>query len=169
EAAKRSGLERRPQVAGIEVVVLDRISRPGEVRVLEAGDAAHELVLHVERQTGGDAVGVDLVRVEPLGLHENLVRGLVGEAKDLVLHGRAIPGTHAFDDAREHRRSIDGTPDDLVRPLSRMCNETIYLFWVMFDSPKKRKYRQRVIAGLAGHRREVERPAIQPRRRTGLQ
>jgi len=43
------------------------------MRVLEAADGAHELALHIERQAGGDAVRVDLVRREPLRLDEDLV------------------------------------------------------------------------------------------------
>jgi hypothetical protein len=53
--------------ARIEVVVLDRVAGPGDVRVLEAGIAAHQVQLHVERQRGADAVRVDLGDVRPSG------------------------------------------------------------------------------------------------------
>ena len=100
ETLKRSSLERGAQIPRVEVVVLDRVARPGQVCTLESSDAAHELVLHVERQAGGDAVGIDLVRVEALGLDEDLMRGLAGEAEDLVLDRGTVPRTHPFDDAR---------------------------------------------------------------------
>src|SRR5690348_1213388 len=54
-------LQRRSQVTGIEVVVLDRVAGPGEVCILESADSPHEVVLHVEWQTRRDPVRVDLV------------------------------------------------------------------------------------------------------------
>ena len=86
--------------ARIEEIVLDGVAGPRDVRVLEAPDGAHELALHVERQAGRDAVRIDLVRVEPLGLDEDLVRGLVREAHDLVLDRRAVARTDALDQRR---------------------------------------------------------------------
>ena len=78
------------------------------MRLLEAADAAHQFVLHIEGQAGGDAVGVHLVRVEALGLDEDLVRALVREAHDLVLHRRTVARTHAFNHAGEQRRAVGG-------------------------------------------------------------
>ena len=144
------------QVARIEEVVLDGVAGPREVRVLEPADGAHELVLHVERQAGRDAVRIDLVRLEPLGLDEDLVRRLVREAHDLVLDGRAVARTHAFDDAGEHRRAIGGRPDDLVRTLVRLRNETIDLLRMLIGSPEERKHRNRRIARLPDHHGEVD-------------
>ena len=99
-------LERGVQVARIEEVVLDRIAGPRDVRALEALDAAHERLLHVERQAGRNAVRVDLMRIEAFGLDEDLVRCLVGEAHDLVLDRGAIARADALDHAGEHRRAI---------------------------------------------------------------
>src|SRR6185312_2305733 len=169
ETVEHARLERRAQIPGIEVVVFDRIPRPCQMGTLEPGDAAHELILNVERQAGGNAIGVDLMRVESLGLHEDLMRRLVGEPKYLVLYRRAVPRPHALDDTGEHRRTVDGPADDLMGPLRRMCNETIYLLWMLFSSPEKRKDRQRMIARLPCHGREVERPAVQARRSPGLE
>ena len=74
-------------------------------------------ILHVVRQAGRDAVRIHLVGVEPFGLDEDLVRGLVGEPDYLVLDARAVARAHAFDLAGEHRRAIGGGADDLVRAL----------------------------------------------------
>jgi hypothetical protein len=65
--------------------------------MLEPADRAHEFALHVEGQARRDAVGVDLVGVQALGLDENLVREFVGEAHDLVLDRRAIARPDALD------------------------------------------------------------------------
>ena len=75
EAVHRARLERRAEIPGVEVVVLDGVARPGDDRVLEALDRAHQLVLDIERQARRDAVRVHLRRVEALRLDEDPVRG----------------------------------------------------------------------------------------------
>jgi hypothetical protein len=50
-----------------------------------------------------------------------------------------------------------------------MGNETVNLLWMLFSAPEERKDGSRHIAGLAGHHRPVDRPAIDPGRGTGLQ
>ena len=109
------------------------------MRVLEPSDGPHELVLHVEGQAGGDPVRIDLVGVEPLRLHENLVGELVREPNDLVLDGRAIAGAHSLNEAREHGRTVGRRPNDLVRALVRLRNETINLLGVLTSAPEERK------------------------------
>ena len=83
-------LQRRPQLARIDVVVLDRIAGPPDLDLLKPGDRAQERLLDLGRQRGRDAVGIDGIVVQPLGLEEDLVAGAVGEADDLVLDRRAI-------------------------------------------------------------------------------
>src|SRR5205085_8028357 len=117
-------LQRRLEPARIEIVVLDRITGTHEMRMLEPGDGAHQLALHVERQAGRDPVGVDLMRLQPLGLEENLVRSLARETVDLVLDRGAIARTHALDHAREHRRAVETRADDVVGALVRSEEHT---------------------------------------------
>src|SRR6185437_1570738 len=50
-----------------------------------------------------------------------------------------------------------------------MSNETISLLRVLTDTPEERKYRERIIARLPLQTREVDRTAIDPRRRARLQ
>ncbi len=102
QAADELRLQTRHQVTRIEIVVLDRITGPRNVRVLEAPDRTHQLELHIEWQAGGNAVGIDLVGRQPFRLNENLVRGFVGEAMHLVLDRRTVAGADAFDDAGKH-------------------------------------------------------------------
>ena len=118
------------QAARIEVVVLDRVAGPQDVRVLAAAHRADEVELHVERQRGRDPVRIDLVRVEALGLEIDLVAVALREAHDLVLDRRAVARADALDDARVHRRAVEAAADDVVgarvgvrdpaRPLRRM-------------------------------------------------
>ena len=63
--------------------------------------AAHQFVLDVEGQAGGDAVGIELVGGQAFGLQEDLVAFLVGKAVDLVLDAGAVARAHALDLARE--------------------------------------------------------------------
>src|SRR5690606_16524507 len=70
QAGHELGLEAPVKVARIEIVVLDGVPGPRQVRALEAFDRAHELELHIEWQAGRDPVWVDLVRREPFGLDE---------------------------------------------------------------------------------------------------
>src|SRR6202023_3795644 len=137
KARERTRLERALEIARIEEVVLDGITGAREMRVLEAADGAHELALHLEGQAGGDAVGVDLVSVQSLRLDENLMRRLVREAHHLVLDRGTVARADAFDRAGEHRGAVGGRPDDVVRPLVCIRNETVHLFRMLINTPKE--------------------------------
>ena len=169
EPADGAGLEGRSQVAGVEVVVLDGVAGAGQVRLLEAADAAHELDLYVIGQAGRDAVRVDLVGVEALGLDEDLVGGPVGEALDFVLDRRAVAGPHAFDLAGVHRRAIAALTDQVVSALISTCYETIHLSRVFFGSPEERKDRQGRVRALGRHHTIIKSSSIKPRWGAGLQ
>ena len=71
--------------------------------------------LHVARQRGRDAVRVDRVVVQPLGLEEDLVPLALGEAHDLVLDRRAVARPDAGDLPRVHRRAVQVGADHGVR------------------------------------------------------
>ena len=142
EPAEALGFERGTQVARIEIVVLDRIAGPREVRLFEAGNAAHELLLDVERQAGRDAVRIDLVGVQAFRFDEDLVRSALGKTLHLVFDRGAIPGAGAFNDAGVHRRAVEPCADDFVGALIGVRNVTIDLSWVFINPPKKRKNRQ---------------------------
>ncbi|MNV40074.1 hypothetical protein D3C71_1316740 [compost metagenome] len=103
QAVDRLGLKRALQSTWIKVVVLDGIPGAHDVRILQTRQGVDQIQLHVEWQTGRHAIGIDLVRVQPFGLQEDLVRCLVGETMDLVFDGRAIARAHAFNDAAVHR------------------------------------------------------------------
>jgi len=103
QVAQRFRFQRRLEIARIEEVVFDGVTRARDVRTLETLDGVHELHLHVVGQAGRNTVGIHLVRVEPFGLDEYLVRGLVGEPHHLVLDARAVARADAFDLAGEHR------------------------------------------------------------------
>ncbi len=102
-------------------------------------------------------------------LEKHLVAVLVGEAMDLVLDGRAIARPHAFDDAGIHRRAIEVGGDDLVGALVGVGDPAADLRRMLLSAAEKGHHRQRRVAGLLGHLREVHRTAIDARRRAGLQ
>ncbi len=109
------------------------------------------------------------MRVQPLGLDENLVRSLVREPNNLVLNRRTVAGPYPLNDAGEHRRSISRRTNDLVRPLVCLRNETINLLGVLTGPPQKREHGYGLITRLCSHRGEIERAPVDPGRRSGLQ
>ena len=113
----------------------------------------HHGQLRVEGQAGGDAVGVDLVCLEPFGLQVDLVGILVREAVDLVLDGGAIARPHAFDDAGEERRPIQRLADDLVRARVGVRDPARQLPRVLVCTPDE---------GEHGHRIQITRLDTQP-------
>ena len=78
------------------------------------GISAKHRVLHVARQAGRDAVDVDFERVAALGLQEQLMPRLVGEAHDLVFDRRAIARAARVDLAAVHRRAMQIRADQVV-------------------------------------------------------
>jgi hypothetical protein len=96
------GFEGRAQIARIEVVILDGVSRLGDARVFETDDRAHETLLRFGRQTRRDAVRVHQLRIQSLGLYKNLVRRLIGETHDLVFHRRTVTRPDSVYLARVH-------------------------------------------------------------------
>ena len=139
----------------VEVVVFDRIARAQDVGLLQAHHRTHGVPLHIERQRGRDAVRVDLVRVEPLGLQEDLVAGLVGKAIDLVFDARAVARAHSFDHAREHRAAVKALADDLVRALVGVRDPAADLARVLIGAAHEAEHRHRVgVAGLLDQSRD---------------
>ena len=94
------GLQRRAQLARIDVVVFDGVAGPHHARLFEARDGRHQRELDVLRQRGRDAVRIDRVVVEPFRLEEDLVAVALAEADDLVLDRRAIARAAALRSAR---------------------------------------------------------------------
>ncbi|MNF42940.1 hypothetical protein D3C84_240100 [compost metagenome] len=163
------GLEAVLQVARVEVVVFDRVAGTNDMGVLHATDGADDLQLHIEGQRGGDAVGVKLVGGQAFRLEENLVAVLVGEAMDLVLDGRAIARADAFDHTGIHRRAIKIAGDDFVGSCIGVGDPAAHLPRMLFLGTEERHHRDRGIAGLFGHHREIHRTAIDAWRGAGLQ
>ena len=161
--------ERGLQVARVVEVVFNGIARPREHGVFAATNGPHHRFLHIGRQTGGDAVRIYLVRIEPFRLHVNLVAVARGKTRHLVFHRRAIARARAFDDTREHGRTFGGGTDDVVRARVRMRDVAGNLPRMMFATPQKAEHRPRLVTGLQFHGGPVQRAPIQPRRRTGLQ
>jgi len=169
QSADELGLQTRMQVARIEVVVFDGVTGTRDVRVLEPSDGAHELELHIERQAGGNAVGIDLVRGESFRLDEDLMRVLVGEAMHLVFHGRTVARTYAFDDASEHRRTIAAGTNDVVSSCIRVRNEAGDLPRMIATSAEIRKHRRRFVAVLNCQPFIVDATTVDARWRAGLE
>ena len=163
-------LEAGPQLARVEVVVFNGITRPQDVRPLQAGHALHRGNLHVEGQGGGNAVGIELVRRQAFGFQKDLVRVLVGKAIDLVLDARAVARPHAADDPGEHRAAVKAAADDLVRARIGVRDPARHLPWVLFGAAQKTEHRHRVqVARLFLQLAEIDAAAVDAWRRAGLE
>ena len=114
QSRDESRLETRLEIAGIEEIVLDGVARARDMRILEAANGAHHLVLNVEGQAGRDPVGIHLAGLETFRLDEDLMRFALGETDDLVFHGRTVAWPDAFDDTAVERRSIERRADNRV-------------------------------------------------------
>src|SRR6185312_11804080 len=169
QARDRLGFQPRLQAARVEVVVLDGVAGTGDVRLFEALDRPHQRQLHVEWQRGGDAVRVDLERVQAFRLDEDLVRGLLGEAHHLVLDRRAVAWAGAFDLAGVQRRTVQRAADQLVGVFGGVGDPAADLARVFVARTQVGEHRRRIVAVLFLQAREVDAAAVDARRRAGLQ
>ncbi len=120
EAGQPLRLQRRLGLVGRHEVVGNAVAVADDVALLQAANAADHLDLDLRRQCVEQAVGVDLVRVLPLGLQEELVRGLLGEADDFGLNRGAVARDGSDGSARHFGGAVGAGPHDLVGPLVRV-------------------------------------------------
>ena len=82
--------------------------------MLQAGNGAQHLHLHILGQAAGKALDVHFLRVSAAGLDKKLMPGLVGEADDFRLDAGAVPGAYAGNGAVVHGTAVEVFPDDSV-------------------------------------------------------
>ena len=138
------------------------------MRVLESRDGVEERELHIHRHARAHALYVNLVRMQALGLEEELVALLVGETQDLRLDGGAVARADALDDAVRHRRAIHVVAQDLVRALVRVGEVAGHLLARAHIAHEGETLRL-LVARLQLHLLIVERARIDARRRSGLE
>src|SRR3982750_3088352 len=80
----------------------------------------HEIDLGIEGQAGRNAVRIEFVGCQSLGLDKDLMARLAGEAMNLVFDRRTVARSNALDNAGEHRRAVERAADDVVCPLVGM-------------------------------------------------
>ena len=168
QAADRFRFQRRLQLVGRGVVVLHRVAVAHDLGPLQAGDQAEDRVLHVARQAGRDAVDVDFVRVAAFRLEEHLVPLLVGEAHDLVFDRRTVPRAARLDLAAVHRRTVQVRADQVVHRRIGVRDPAGQLLDVE-PIGEKRERLGPVVARLQFDAVVVDRAAVEPRRRAGLE
>src|SRR5579864_2966799 len=156
------------ELAGIDIIVFDRIARPQHRRALKARNRRDELCLNLTRQRGRHAVWIDSVVVEPLGLEENLVSSTCRKPHDLILDRRTIARPGTDDLAAVKRRFIEIGAYKLVcrgRRLGDVANG----LWRGDPCGEKRERQRRIVAMLHVQPGPIDRLAIEPRRCPGLQ
>jgi len=98
-----------------------------------------------------------------------VVARALGEAHHLVLHRRAIAGSHPLDAPGEERRAVEPGADDLVGALGGARDPAGDLAGVLRGAPEEGEDGHRVVPRLEGEPREVHRACVDPRRGAGLQ
>ena len=157
------------QILRIEVIVFDGVTGTCDVSIFKTTDAVDKIQLYVERQTGGDAVRVEFVAVQTFRLNKHLMAGFISEAGDFIFNRRAVTRADPFDHTGIHRRAIEVIADNLVGTLIGVGNVAVHLLRVFVHRTHKGHHRQRRIARLHLHHREVDTTRIDTRRRTGFQ
>ena len=117
EAGDLPVLQRRLQSLGVDAVILDGVGGPGHLRPPQARDAVEHVPLDILGEGGGEALDVELLRLQAHGLHEDLVAELLREADDLGLKAGAVPGADPLDGAVIEGGAVQVLPDDLLRRL----------------------------------------------------
>ena len=149
QAGDGSCLEARAQLPRVEVVVLDGIPGPQDVRLFQPAHGLDGGDLHVIGQGRGNAVWVELMRGQAFGFQKNLVRMLVRKAMNLVFDARAVARAHAVDDAGEHGAAVEPAANDVVRECVGMRDPARHLARMAFCRAQKAEYRHRVqVTGL---------------------
>ncbi|CCK13877.1 hypothetical protein BN126_4080 [Cronobacter sakazakii 680] len=161
--------ERRLQVARIEEIVLNRVTRANNFRVLHPFHGTDDLHLHVERQAGGDAVRVNFVAGQPFRLQENLVRVAIGEAHHFIFDGRAIARADPFDNPRVHRAAIEVTADHVMGLLIGVRDVARHLTRMLIRRAHKREDRHWIVAMLLVEHAKIDSARVNTRRRSGFQ
>ena len=168
EAGHFFGFQRRQQLRRIHAVILDRVGAAGHLRVLEPRQCVQHLDLHILRQGGGEALNIELFRVQTHRLDEQLVPRLIGEGHDLRLDGRAVARADALDHAGVDRAAVEVRADDGMRALVGIGQVADGLVFDRVRGGKRERLDLRV-ARLQLHVRKVHRARIHARRRAGLE
>jgi hypothetical protein len=122
-----AGFERILQILRVEVVILDSISGLEDDRVFQPGNGVHGLQLDLLRKRRGEALKVVFGVVAAFRLQEKLVGILVGKGAELVLDTRTIARSATMDNAREERRPVETSAEDIMDLLVRMEDVAVHL------------------------------------------
>ena len=106
QAGQRLGLQRGLKLHRVHIVVFDGVAGAHHLGMFKAGDGGDHGKLHIQRQAGGNAVGIALLPVQPFRFDKDMVPLTLRKPRHLVLHGGAVARARAFNDASEQRRAI---------------------------------------------------------------
>src|SRR5690348_16221646 len=102
------------QLSRLDEVVFDGIPRSEQFCCLESGQRSDELCLDLRREAHREAVEIDLVDREALGLEKELVTFAIREPHDLVLERWTVARSDSGYLPVVERRLIDIAPDEIV-------------------------------------------------------
>src|SRR5439155_23264105 len=84
------------QFPRIDRVIFNGVSGSNHLGIFEPRHRSEHPGLNIDGHAGGHAIYVDLVRVQALRLHEQLMTNLIRELHDLVFNGRALTGADSL-------------------------------------------------------------------------
>src|SRR6056297_1578035 len=158
-----------PEAARVQVIVLDRVSWPRDMRVLKTAHGSHKIELHIKGQACGNAIRVEFRGGQTFGLNKHLVRVLVGKAMNLVFDTRAVARTNAFNYTGKHRRPVKALANNVVGAFVGVCDPAATLFRVLPGASHERHGRSRIITPLFLQARKIHAARINSRWSTGFQ
>ena len=136
--------------------------------MLQPRHGAQHGQLHVLGQAGGKTLNVHFLGVQPAGLDEQLVPGLVGKTDDLRLDAGTVPGTHAGDGAVVHGAAVQiltDNPVGLLVGIGQVAHGGI----VDLVGGVEGKRLRRLVPRLHLHFGKIDAPAVDPGGRAGFE
>ena len=154
-------LQRGQQLGGVHALILNGVGRAHHLGALQPRDRVHHGNLHIFRQTGREALNVQLLRVQTAGLNEELMPGLIGKTDDFRLDAGTIPGADTGDGSVIHGTAVQILPDD---PVGFLVGVGQIAHGGVFHLPRRPEGKGlgRLIAGLDFHFGKVHAAAVDP-------
>ena len=161
----------RLQENRIKVIILNCIRRLIDHYVLKTRNGAQRFDLDIQRKRRRKTLQVILEGILAFRLQEKLVRVLISKSPELILDARTIPRTPSMDQSVEKGRVFESGTKDVMNLFVSMEDIAGHLVLPQLCSGRTRQEREAVrrsIAFLLDRPGQIDRPDIDPRRRTGL-
>ncbi|CDB93221.1 unknown [Acidaminococcus intestini CAG:325] len=156
------------KLQGIEAVILNRISSPHHLAVLQTRNGLHESNLDFGGERGAHALDIDFIGPEPFRFQKKLMTALIGKTDDFCFNARAVARAYTFDGSVEHAAPVKVVPNDLMGPGVGIGQVTRNLL-TFRNRADKGEIPHRFITVLRLGPRKINGPTVHTSRCTGLE